>query len=442
MSLFDLDLPAGRPWIRVGDAYEVTKKPRGLDISSVAAVPFATMEAMPQGGAYAPDYDFRPSHAIRTGTYFERGDVLVAKITPSFENGKQALVTELPAPFGFATTEVIPLRPRHNGQERRFLFFYLLHPDVRHHVAERMEGSTGRQRVPTEALLDLPYPSLPPEDQVIVAESLEALLRLKSVEEQSIATTQALKRAAMHTLFTRGLRGEAQKETEIGPLPESWDVVLLEDCAVVQTGAAKGRKFGGAEVVQVPYLRVANVQDGYLDLAEMKTISIRRSELNRYRLQQGDVLMTEGGDFDKLGRGFVWRGQLKLCVHQNHVFAVRTDRNRLLPDFFTYEAQSDYGKAYFLKVAHKTTNLASINSTKLKAFPVLIPTLGEQREIVSILDSIDRKIDLHRRKRAVLDELFKALLHKLVTGEIRVGDLELNDELLIQTREQGGVTCN
>ena len=107
------------------------------------------------------------------------------------------------------------------------------------------------------------------------------------------------------------------------------------------------------------------------------------------------------------------------------MFAVRTDRNRLLPDFFTYEAQSDYGKAYFLKVAHKTTNLASINSTKLKAFPVLIPTLGEQREIVSILEAIDCKADLHRQRRAVLEELFKTLLHKLMTGEITVRELNL-----------------
>ena len=246
MSLFDLDLPAGRPWTRVGDAYEVTKKPRGLDVSSVTAVPFATMEAMPQGGAYTPDYDFKPSHAIRTGTYFERGDVLIAKITPSFENGKQALVTDLPAPFGFATTEVIPLRPRHNDQDRRFLFFYLLHPDVRHHVAERMEGSTGRQRVPTEVLLDLPYPNLPLEDQVPIAESLESLLRLKSVEEHSIAITQALKRAAMQTLFTHGLRGEPQKETEIGPVPESWDIRAIDDVAVsTQYGLSmRGRASG------------------------------------------------------------------------------------------------------------------------------------------------------------------------------------------------------
>ena len=106
---------------------------------------------------------------------------------------------------------------------------------------------------------------------------------------------------------------------------------------------------------------------------------------------------------------------------------MRPDRDKLVPEFFAYLAQSPYGKAYFLKVAHKTTNLACINSTKLKAFPVPVPpTLDEQREIVAILDAIDRKIDLHRRKRAVLDELFKALLHKLMTGEIRVSDLDLS----------------
>jgi hypothetical protein len=102
----------------------------------------------------------------------------------------------------------------------------------------------------------------------------------------------------------------------------------------------------------------------------MKSISIRPSEINRYRLHIGDVVLTEGGDFDKLGRGFIWRGELELCVHQNHVFAVRPHRDHLLPEFFAYLAQSAYGKAYFLQVAHKTTNLASINVTKLKGFAI------------------------------------------------------------------------
>lgn len=249
------------------------------------------------------------------------------------------------------------------------------------------------------------------------------------LEQQSalIQCAQHLKRAAMHTLFTRGLRGEPQRDTEFGSVPETWDETVLDDCATVQTGAAKGRMLVGAEVVEVPYLRVANVQDGHLDLTEMKDIRIRTTEIERYRLQLGDVVLTEGGDFDKLGRGFIWRGELDLCVHQNHVFAVRPHRDRLLPEFFAYLAQSAYGKAYFLKVAHKTTNLACINSTKLKAFPVPVPpTLDEQSDIVAILHAIDRKIDLHRRKRAVLDELFKALLHKLMTGEVRVSDLDLS----------------
>ena len=87
------------------------------------------MAAIPRGGAYTPDYALKAPIKIKSGTYFERGDILVAKITPSFENGKQALTTTLPTPYGFATTEVIPLRPLKEAHDRRLLFFYLLHPE-------------------------------------------------------------------------------------------------------------------------------------------------------------------------------------------------------------------------------------------------------------------------------------------------------------------------
>ena len=173
MSLLDTELAEGRRWLRLGDAYEVTKKPRGLDMASLPAVPFVPMDAIPQGGAYTADYTMRPPGEIRSGTSFERGDALIAKITPSFENSKQALATALPTPFGIATTEVIPLRPCKGGQDRRLLFFYLLHPDVRHHVAECMEGATGRQRIPADVLLDLPFPKFDPEEQTAVSDTLE-----------------------------------------------------------------------------------------------------------------------------------------------------------------------------------------------------------------------------------------------------------------------------
>src|SRR3546814_17828054 len=90
----------------------------------------------------------------------------------------------------------------------------------------------------------------------------------------------------------------------------------------VQTGIAKGKAINGAAIT-LPYLRVANVQDGHVDLSVIKTITLKPSEVDRYSLRKGDVLFTEGGDFDKLGRGTVWNGEIKPCLHQNHVFAVR-----------------------------------------------------------------------------------------------------------------------
>ena len=167
----------------------------------------------------------------------------------------------------------------------------------------------------------------------------------------------------------------------------------------MQTGVAKGRSLNGAEVISVPYLRVANVQDGYLDLTEIKNIEIRRSELPRFSLRVGDVVLTEGGDFDKLGRGFIWNGEIAGCVHQNHIFAARANRSMILPEFLAYLTQSPYGKAYFLSVAHKTTNLACINTTKLKAFPALVPPLQDQQQIVHALTAVDRKIAVEGQRR-------------------------------------------
>lgn len=353
-----------------------------------------------------------------TTSAFQPGDVLYGKLRPYLD--KAVLADEA----GVCTTELLVLRAKADVNPR-FLAAVVHSPGF---VEYAVAGTTGVQhpRTSWSHIREFEVSAFTLDEQQRIADLIWLVHEAASRSEALVEEGQALKRAVMRELFTHGLRSEAQKETEIGPVPESWSIVSLEGCAFVQTGAAKGRKFGDTEVAQVPYLRVANVQDGYLDLMEMKSITIRKSEIDRYRLQHGDVVLTEGGDFDKLGRGFIWRGQLELCVHQNHVFAVRTDRNRLLPDFFAYQAQSDYGKAYFLKVAHKTTNLACINTAKLKAFPVLIPTLREQREIVSILDAIDRKIDLHRRKRAVLDDLFKALLHKMMVGEIRVRELDLS----------------
>jgi type I restriction enzyme S subunit len=178
--------------------------------------------------------------------------------------------------------------------------------------------------------------------------------------------------------------------------PEGWTYRPLSDLADVQTGIAKGKEVNGS-AVSLPYLRVANVQDGHVDLSTIKEILVSSSEVDRYSLQANDVLFTEGGDFDKLGRGTVWYGQIQPCLHQNHIFAVRPHPNQLVPEFLAYQASSDYGRRYFQLSSKQSTNLASINSTQLKAFPVLSPPLPEQLKITRVLQTWDRALAIYER---------------------------------------------
>lgn len=209
-------------------------------------------------------------------------------------------------------------------------------------------------------------------------------------------------------------------------LPDNWQVVPLHSVAKIQTGLAKGKVYN-AETVRLPYLRVANVQDGFLDLSEIKTIEILPSEIERYRLRYEDVLLTEGGDADKLGRGDVWKDQIPLCLHQNHIFVVRTHQEVLDPYFFSYQTSSPYGKAYFLASSKQSTNLASINSTQLKEFPVLLPPLPEQRKIAAILSTWDEAITLTEQLIAALKQRKQALMQLLLTGEVRFAEFAEDD---------------
>ncbi len=428
MSLLDTSLVENRNWRSVGEAYEITKKPRGLDVGLLTTIPFASMESIPQGGEYTPNYTEKPPKQIRSGTYFERGDILVAKITPSWENGKQAFATELSTPFGFATTEVIPLRPRTDGEDSRFLFFYLLHPDIRSYVAERMEGTTGRQRIPKDVVLNLPFPEFNHKEQTEIANSLELIQRLVTLEKRLIKKTTDLKRAAMHTLFTRGLRGEAQKETEIGMVPESWGVV---DFASVREKLQYGTSVRCTyEVSDQPVLRIPNIEPQRVNSKDLKYCTLTGDAAAKYELEEGDLIFIRtNGVLDRLGSCAVYDG-----LPSNALFASYLIRAKLKPEFIVpHFAASFFGSEIGTSIVSERAisasdgkfnlNTASIDSLLLP----LPPDLKEQHEVVDVLDAIDRKIDLHRNKRAVLEELFKALLHGLMTGEIGVGELGLSN---------------
>lgn len=193
--------------------------------------------------------------------------------------------------------------------------------------------------------------------------------------------------------------------------------VPLGAVADVRTGLAKG-KSASISPVELPYLRVANVQDGYIDLKTVKRVLVEERSISRYSLQPGDVLLTEGGDIDKLGRGTVWRGELSPCLHQNHVFAVRPRCDVLDSNYLAAVAASDYGRKYFLSCAKRTTNLASINSTQLKAFPVPLRPLDEQKKIAAILAQVDDKLSIVSRQIEVVRVLKRGIMQSVFSGGV------------------------
>ena len=147
-------------------------------------------------------------------------------------------------------------------------------------------------------------------------------------------------------------------------------------------------------MVERPYLRVANVQAGRLDLAKVTTIRVPREEAARSTLQPGDVLMTEGGDIDKLGRGCVWHGEIPECLHQNHVFAVRPRPGDLLPGYLVAVMGSPHGRTYFQVTAKQTTNLAATNSTTLGNLPLPLPSIDEQAGILAWVDEVTHPLEM------------------------------------------------
>ena len=169
-----------------------------------------------------------------------------------------------------------------------------------------------------------------------------------------------------------------------------WNEQPLEVMADIVSGITKGRKLKEQYTTEVPYMAVSNVKDGYIDWTTIKTIEATEQEINQYRLLPDDVLMTEGGDPDKLGRGAIIKEPLENCIHQNHIFRVRLNETVILPEFFAEYLRHQKSKRYFLGCAKQTTGIASINMRQLKALPVLLPPLELQNQFADFVKVVDK----------------------------------------------------
>lgn len=247
--------------------------------------------------------------------------------------------------------------------------------------------------------------------------------------EKSVENYKKLKQSIITQAVTKGIVPERlMKECDInwiGVIPEEWKITQLRHCASVRSGITLGKTYSKeTELVEMPYLRVANVQDGYVDTNDIAVLRVSKNEMEKYSLSAGEVLMTEGGDRDKLGRGCVWDGRITPCLHQNHIFAVKVKEKLLNPYYLEYLTASSVGRTYFDVTAVKTTNLACTSSSKVLAFTIPLPSIDEQNEIVAYLKEKCGCIEnIISKKEQFIDELEnykKSLIYEYVTGKKEV----------------------
>jgi type I restriction enzyme S subunit len=228
----------------------------------------------------------------------------------------------------------------------------------------------------------------------------------------------------MRALFTRGLRGEAQKETEIGPVPESWDVIPLGSLGRIGNGSTPKKSVREYwDDGNFPWLTSAKVYDRDIVAADQFVTETALRECHLPIIESGAILIAITGQGKTLGHCAVLR--MRATINQ-HIAYAAIDEKKANPSFVRGYLETQYD--YFRQVGAGggSTKGALTCAFLRRVLMPLPPTLDEQRQVAAVLDAIDRKIDLHRRKRAVLDDLFKALLHKLMTGEIRVSDMDLS----------------
>jgi type I restriction enzyme S subunit len=283
--------------------------------------------------------------------------------------------------------------------------------------------------------LKVPIPSLSEQERIaaFLELSCAAIDAVIVAKRQQVEILDGIRRDVIQRAVTRGIEANPSlrftDNAWLAEIPAGWELMGLKRISEIRGGLTLGKVYEG-RLVERPYLRVANVQDGHLKLDDLTTIEVPEEVAQRVTLRSGDVRMTEGGDLDKLGRGTLWTGEIKDCLHQNHVFAIRCFKHKLKPSFLAYLTASQYGRDYFEATGKKTTNLASTNSTKVGLFPIPLPPLQDQLAICNFLDARlarVRKTESDIRKQiATLAAYRRSLIHECVTGQRQITEGHLS----------------
>lgn len=368
---------------------------RYIDIGAVSQIEKTITEVQTVRAAEAPS---RARQIVRAG------DILVSTVRPNL-NAVAVVPDDLDG--ATASTGFTVLRPNERKLSGSFLFHWVRSPAF---IAEMIKLATGQSypAVSDKIVKASKILFLPLDQQKRIAGILDQADALRRLRSRAVYNLNTLGQAIFYEMFGDLLTNES-----------GWqEGVTLGELAEVVSGITKGRKAKTEVLREVPYLAVSNVQDRFLKMDVVKSIEATEDEIDRFRLHRDDILLTEGGDPDKLGRGTLWKEQLPECIHQNHVFRVRVTDDRIRPAFLSWQLGSERGKAYFLRSAKQTTGIASINKTQINAFPLLLPPRELQEQFEERLNGLEARLGTYKNAIIQIENLFASLQHRAFKGEL------------------------
>jgi type I restriction enzyme, S subunit len=380
---------------------------------------FIDMASLNEDSPKVKSIQFKPFQG-QSSSKFKNGDVLFARITPCTENGKTALVNEITTEYGFGSTEFIVLSPKEEKLDSLYLYYLVKDSRLRNKAIARMVGSTGRQRVPNEffkeeLVLGLPNVNEQRKIAAILSSVDDAIEKTEAIIEQ----TEKVKKGLMQQLLTKGIGHTKFKKTEIGEIPEEWEVKNIGELAEkILGGGTPSREVQNYYKGNIPWATVKDITYYILNTTEeyISDEAVENSATNV--IPAGNVIIAT-----RIGLGKVFMNIVDMAINQ--------DLKGIIPKTELIEAEyllwCLLSKAEKIESMGTGTTVKGIRLEQLKEILLPIPQKSEQKRIVSILNNLEEKIKNERKKHITLLLLKKGLMQVLLTGEVRV---KVEDEVM------------
>lgn len=351
----------------------------------------------------------------------ELGDIILERSGggPKQPVGRVVLFDREDGVFSFSNfTSVVRIKDSETF-DSKFVFYALMELYQSGQTEDIQRRTTGIRNLDFTAYKNRAhFPLISLSEQKKIAYILSTVQRAIEAQERTIQTTTELKKALMYKLFTEGTRGEPQKQTELGPVPESWEVAPLGDSLSV---AQYGLSVKGSPEGNYPILRMTNQINGRIVANDLQFVKIGETDFKKFKVESGDILFNRTNSFELVGRTAVHdiKGDF---VFASYLIRLRTKEEKLNPFFLNIHFNRDETQALLKSIATRAVSQSNISATRLKGFAVPLPCLEEQAEIATQAEALEAKLMVHRRKHKSLQDLFRTLLHELMTAGIRVTD--------------------